>query len=85
MSDIPSDEQRRVRWVLNWIDGMVQKYGGIVYEKGAKKMDWGQALARECYGKEWISLVPECPTWDDIHRAQEWELGKIPNWVDMKK
>jgi hypothetical protein len=32
-----------------------------------------------------MKVVPETPTWDDIHRAQEWEKGKIPSWIDQKK
>lgn len=82
---LPSDEKRRVCWVLDWIGRMNQKYGAVVYEKGNGWWDWGQALCRECYGKDWIKIVPENPTWDDIRRAQEWEQGKIPNWVDQKR
>lgn len=60
---------------------MAKKYDGTVREKNGKTWDWGQALARECYGPDWNSLVPETPTWNDIEKAKKWENGEIPDWV----
>ena len=78
------NERRRVNWVLDWCERMAKRFGGTVYEKRGHSMDWGQALARECYGKDWLYDVPENPTWADIEKAKAWEAGKIPEWVDME-
>jgi len=83
MYHLSLDENRRVRWVLYWTERMTKKYGGTVYEKNGKRWDWGQALARECYGEDWMSVVPETPTWEDIARADRWEKGEIPEWAEM--
>jgi len=85
IDNLPMDDQKRVRWILDWIGRMAAKHGGTVYEKDDGCWDLGQALCRECYGKDWMSVVPETPSWDDIHRAQEWEQGKIPDWVDQER
>jgi hypothetical protein len=81
-SDLTLDEQRRVRFVLDWTWRMARKYGGIVYEKNGHCWDWGQALARECYGENWNDIVSDTPSWNDISRAKKWEEGEIPDWVD---
>lgn len=81
--NLSSDERIRVNWVLEWTVRMAKRYGGTVYEKNGKTWDWGQALARECYGEDWNNLVPETPSWEDIANARAWELGKIPDWVDQ--
>jgi len=83
MKTLTLDEQKRVRWVLDWTERMAKKHDGIVYEKGFKTWDWGQALCRECYGPDWMTVVPETPTWRDIARAQRWENGEIPDWVNQ--
>ncbi len=80
---LPFDEQKRVRWVLDWTERMAQKYGGTVYDKSGETWDWGQALCRECYGKDWNNVVPESPSWDDIAKARKWEDGQIPDWVEQ--
>ena len=85
VDSLPLGEQKRVRWVLDWIGRMATKYGGIVYEKDGGWWDWGQSLCRECYGKDWSKIVPETPTWNDIGTANMWEQGKIPNWVDQER
>lgn len=82
---LPPDEQKRVRWVMEWIHRMVQRYGGTVYEKETlRTWDWGQALCRECYGPDWNNVISErgieTPSWEDIGRAQRWEDGELPDW-----
>lgn len=73
-------------FVIAWIDYMIDKYGtGTVYEKGGLSWDWGQALARECYGPDWNSLVEDNPTEEDMERAIDWALGDWPDWVDMER
>ena len=64
---------------------MTMKFGGCVYDQSGKVYDWGQALARECYGEDWEKMVPEEPTRQDINRAREWELDQIPTWVDIHR
>lgn len=81
--NLTSDEQKRVRWVLDWIERMARKHGGTVYEKNGESWDWGQALCRECYGEDWMEKVPATPTWDDIAQGRRWENGEIPDWVDI--
>lgn len=86
LKHLPADEARIVQSVVDWTGRMSNKYGGTVYEKGVNlRMDWGQALARECYGPNWNDIVPESPTRDDLHRAIRWENGDIPEWVDMER
>ncbi|MGA2159879.1 MAG: hypothetical protein ABSG90_11760 [Dehalococcoidia bacterium] len=70
-------------WVIDWIMRMGRKHGGTVHGKDGKSYDWGQALARECYGPEWIKLVPDDPTSSDVDRAKAWEEGKWPEWVEQ--
>ena len=83
--ELTFDEKARVQWILNWTVRMALKHGGTVYEKGGKTWDWGQALCRECYGEDWMDVVPETPTWDDIARAKRWEDGDVPEWVRRHK
>ena len=84
--DINNDEQKRIDVTIAWIERMTKKLGATVYEKDRGMWwDWGQALCRECYGKEWNDLHLETPTWDNIQRALEWEKGKVPGWVNQKR
>jgi len=77
------NEEERVNWIINWIFRMSKKHGGIVFDKNGKIWDWGQALCRECYGENWINeRLPESPTIESVKRAQQWEAGDIPSWVD---
>jgi len=89
ISSLTVDEQRRVDLVLAWIDRMGKRYGGTVYERSGLTWDWGQALCRECYGRNWneeiIRLGIETPTWDDIARAKGWEDGELPEWFMNKE
>jgi len=71
-----------VNYVLDWTLRMATKYGGIVRDTEGKIYDWGQALARECYGPNWVRVVPEAPTRSDILRATQWEGGDWPDWVE---
>jgi len=76
---------RNVQWVLGWIDRMVDRYGGCIYDKNGLVHDWGQALARTCYGDNWTEVVPENPTDLDITKAIDWEKGNCPAWVDIRR
>lgn len=65
---------------------MTVKHGGKVYEKDRHQWwDWGQALCREQYGKDWNNLTPDEPTDEDRQRAWSWEGGDIPDWVDTER
>ncbi len=89
IQDLPEDEQKRVIWVLKWIDRMTKKYGASVCDKNGKIWDWGQALCRECYGSNWMNVLEEenitTPSWDDIEKAKIWENGKMPKWVKNER
>lgn len=73
-------------YILNWIQRMSYKFGGIVYTKNGKKLDWGQALCRERWGKNWNKILTEKniihPDNKDIKIAKEWEKsGIFPLWA----
>lgn len=83
---LPVEEAEVVESIINWIGRMAHKHGGTVYEKDVYlPLDWGQAIARECYGPDWNDIVPESPTRDDLHGAILWENGDVPNWVDTER
>jgi hypothetical protein len=79
--------------LVDWTGVMANKYGGIVIEKHTfKQLDWGQALCRDLYGKNWhidpdflevSSYPPEEPAPQYVlDRAREWkENGGMPDWV----
>ena len=67
--------------IADWIGRMTAAHGGIVYDTDGKRYDWGQALARDQYGPDWDSLVPDAPTRADVDRAARWEQGDWPEWV----
>lgn len=75
-----------VPFVLAWINRMTKRYGPIVRDKEGPNLDWGQALCRQVYGLDWNRLIGDIdgPTLDDVHAAQEWEAGEIPEWVERE-
>ena len=78
--------QTNVEYIIDWIGRMTKKHGSVVYERDRHQWwDWGQALCREQYGKEWNKLNLVDVTNDDILRAQTWENGEIPDWVDQER
>ncbi|MCJ7638882.1 MAG: hypothetical protein MUO70_03185 [Euryarchaeota archaeon] len=70
------------KWVGDWIDRMAWRWGGTVYDKDGTSHDWGQALCIEMYGSYVGDNWPDDPSLDDIKRAQRWEAGEWPDWVD---
>ena len=73
-------------FVIRWITRMTRRHGRVVYEKGRHNWwDWGQALCREQYGKDWNDIVPDEPTDEDRRRAWDWESGDVPDWVDTER
>lgn len=70
-------------FIIDWIGRMSNKYGGIVVDltDNNKQLDWGQALCRECYGKDWPKLVGDDPIPEDVKRAKEWEAGWFSDWM----
>ena len=70
-------------WVIEWIERMSGRHGGIVYGTDSRTYDWGQALAREQYGQNWTvpGVMPDVPTGADVQRARRWELGGWPAWA----
>jgi len=68
--------------VIRWCDRMASRYGPTVRTKEGGVFDWGQALARECYGIKWTAVVPDAPTHADYVRAVRWEEGDWPDWAE---
>ena len=73
-------------YILDWIKRMSDKFGGIVYTKDGQKFDWGQALCRERWGKNWNEILTKknivSPDYKDIEIAKEWEeTGIFPFWT----
>lgn len=67
--------------ICDWTEFMAVTYGGIVKDQAGHVYDWGQALAREQYGPDWLNKVPDSPTDEDVLRAQTWKEGDWPDWV----
>lgn len=76
-----TEHSPNVRWVLAWTERMSKKHGGIVRGVDGTTYDWGQALARERYGPDWMDSVPDAPTDACVSRASRWENGDWPDWV----
>lgn len=68
-------------WVSDWVGRMAPRFGGILHDASGQRYDWGQALAREQYGPDWETRVPDAPTDADVQRARDWEAGHWPDWV----
>ena len=83
------------QYIIDWVTRMAWKYGGSVYEKDGKEWDWGQALCRETYGKNWMTdeefnkneeIPPEEPAPKRfLEDAIKWEKGIHPDWVDVSR
>ena len=80
------------QYIIDWTVIMARKYGGTVYEHDGKQWDWGQALCRETYGRDWMKnaefiqneeIPPENAAPEKfVSDAKKWELGINPIWVD---
>ena len=71
--------------ICDWTEFMAVTYGGIVRDQAGHVYDWGQALAREQYGLDWLDKVPDSPTDEDVLRAQAWKKGDWPDWITSPK
>ena len=69
------------RGIVDWTNRMAMAYGGTVHDIEGPAWDWGQALARECYGTGWADMPIEHTTDADLDRALSWEAGDWPEWV----
>lgn len=80
-------EKNVINEIFGWVKRMSEKNGSIVISKDGTKYDWGQALCREQFGKEWQSYMIEnnirIPTEQDLEKAIKWENGEIPDWVEI--
>lgn len=69
------------RFVIDWMNRMTARYGGIVKTIDVERLDWGQALARGVYGDDWndsdLSFVPD----EAIKVATAWEVNGLPDWI----
>ena len=73
--------------VIEWIGRMSRKYGGTVTTNDGEKLDWGQALCRARYGKDWNKITTEEgieePDDEAVTIAMKWERKeKIPNFIN---
>jgi hypothetical protein len=83
------------QYIIDWVGEMGYRYGGSVYEKDGTHWDWGQALCRETYGKNWMTseefnenekIPPEDPAPERfLSDAKKWETGIHPDWVDVSR
>jgi hypothetical protein len=86
------------QYLIDWCGIMAEKYNrGECYEKDrALSWDWGQALMRLAYGKDWMenaefhkmndTIPPEDPAPQFIvNMAKEWANGKEPDWFDVER
>jgi len=77
------------RFIIDWISRMAQTYGGSVYTKEGKCLDWGQAICYEQYGKDWNKYLDdndiEDPDEESLRLAKKWESGEHPDWVDVSR
>lgn len=75
--------------IMEWIDTMTDRYGGVVYDREGRQYTWGQALLRECLGPDWAKLSSKdpCDVPSDHHafRAMKWQAGAWPEWVDRQR
>ena len=84
------EDPRQEYWIylVEWCNRMSKMHGSIVYDKNGDKLDWGQAICREWYGENWKELVDDNIPIEQlkkvVKRADEWEKGSIPDWVDIK-
>ena len=71
--------------VLAWVNRMNEAYGPSVFDKTGNEMDWGQALAREAYGPDWVVYLTthNIIALDEtvLQKALNWERGEVPDWV----
>ena len=84
---ITEDQKRIIKDVLKWTVRMGDKYGEKVFSNDGEELDWGQALCREIYGKDWSSYMSEnsisVPEQKDLDLALSWEsCGIHPEWLD---
>jgi len=83
------------QYLIGWTSLMARTYGGIVYDKGGKQWDWGQALCREIHGPDWntsedFAKICAIPEWEPVPsdillRARTWATGNWPSWVDRDR
>ena len=70
-------EKQKVDWIINFVDRMSQKNGGIFITKEGKKLDWGQAFCYIAYGPEWNEHLKKeniyTPSSEDIEIVKNWE------------
>lgn len=84
---ITEDQKRIIKDVLSWTVRMGDKYGEKVFSNDGDELDWGQALCREIYGKDWKNYMSEngitIPEQKDLDRANQWEISELhPEWLD---
>ena len=78
------------RIVIDWIDRMATRYGGIVYDlELGRSWDWGQALCRQVYGPDWMHNSEylangDDPSYEAVEAAREWEAGSWPEWAERR-
>lgn len=92
---------RTWQYLIDWCSVMAERYGSSTcWEKEtedlcAKQWDWGQAMCRLAYGRDWMNhpdfarcneISPEESAPQELMAAaKEWEGGKEPDWFDKSK
>jgi hypothetical protein len=78
--------------IIGWIGRMANNFGGEVFDRELNRIwDWGQALCRLRWGKDWMnnqefrdleSQAPSpLPDDTDVANAKAWETGQWPEWA----
>ncbi len=72
--------------VIAVIEIMTERYGDRVTDKEGGRLDWGQALARTLFGRNWsanAALFEEPPS--EVYGVMEkWLDGDFPEWLELQ-
>ena len=85
LSNLTQEQQSNIRFVLEWVNRMSERFGSTIQDMSGNEYDWGQALCRECYGDHWDDFMKKhnvtMPGAEAVEIAKRWEDGEIPEWA----
>ena len=87
LSDLSQEKQNNVRFIMEWVNRMTKQHGVALYDEEGTEYNWGTALCRELYGKDWQDYMYKnditCPDADAVSKAEIWENGDLPDWIHL--